>query len=173
MSSYTLEKEQILVMREILETHNINQKPINIKTNNFEEMTKFINDTLNEQGSFYEQYKFIFDNTDYIGNVINNIDINNQEQLKYLNYFLDLGKIFSYLLFNEKFVIYLKQHSQENEIQGIVKTMFNGYEDNININVIEDEKFYIDIDEDVELMREHLCKLIIIYVERINERTFM
>ena len=166
MSSYTLEKEQILVMREILETHNINQKPINIKTNNFEEMTKFINDTLNEQGSFYEQYKFIFDNTDYIGNVINNLDINNQEQLKYLNYFLDLGKIFSYLLFNEKFVIYLKQHSQENEIQGIVKTMFNGYEDNININVIEDEKFYIDIDEDVELMREHLCKLIIIYVEK-------
>ena len=89
MSEYTLEKEQILVMREILERHNINQKPIKIKANNFEEMTKFINETLNEQESFYEQYKFIFDNGDYIGSVINSIDINNQAQLKYLNYFLD------------------------------------------------------------------------------------
>ena len=54
MSDYTLEKEQLMVMREILERHNINQKPIKIKANNFEEMAKFINDTLNEQESFYE-----------------------------------------------------------------------------------------------------------------------
>ena len=166
MSDYTLEKEQLMVMREILERHNINQKPIKIKANNFEEMAKFINDTLNEQESFYEQYKFIFDNSDYIGDTINNINIYNQEELKYLNYFLDLGKIFSYLLFNKKFVIYLKQQNQENEVQGISKKMFNGYEDNININAIEEEKFYIDIDEDIELMRENLCKLIIIYVEK-------
>ena len=166
MSDYPLEKDQVLVMREILERHNIHQKPIKINANNFEDMAKFINYTLNEQESFYEQYKFIFDNSDYIGNIINNVNINNQEELKYLNYYLDLGKIFSYLLFNEKFVIYLKQQSQENEIQGIIKKMFNGYEDNNNINAIEYEKFYIDIDEDIEFMRENLCKLIIKYVEK-------
>ena len=166
MSEYTLEKEQLSVMTEILQRHNINQKPIKINANNFEDIVKFINDTLNEQESFYEQYKFIFDNSDYIGNAINNINIYNQEELKYLTHFLDLGKIFSYLLFNKKFVIYLKQQSQDNEVQGISKKMFNGYEDNININAIEDEKFYIDIDEDIELMRENLCKLIIIYVEQ-------
>ena len=166
MSEYTLEKEQLSVMTEILQRHNINQKPIKINANNFEDIVKFINDTLNEQESFYEQYKFIFDNSDYIGNAINNINIYNQEELKYLTHFLDLGKIFSYLLFNKKFVIYLKQQSQDNEVQGISKKMFNGYEDNININAIEDEKFYIDIDEDIELMRENLCKLIIIYVEK-------
>ena len=166
MSDYTLEKDQLLVMREILERHNINQKPIKINGNNFEDIAKFINNTLNEQESFYEQYKFIFDNSDYIGNIINNVNINNQEELKYLNNYLDLGKIFSYLLFNKKFVVYLKQQPQENEIQGIEKTMFNGYEDNNNINAIEYEKFYIDIDEDIEFMRENLCKLIIKYVEK-------
>ena len=43
----------------------------------------------------------------------------------------------------------------------IYKTIYN-----INVNAIEDEKFYIDIDEDIEYMRENLCKLIIKYVEK-------
>ena len=166
MSEYTLEKEQLFVMREILETHNMNQKPIKIKANNFEELVKNINETLNEQESFYDQYKFIFDNSDFIANMINKCDVNNQEILKYLNYYLDLGKIFSFLLFNKKFVIYLKQTAEENGIQGMYKKLFNGYEDNNNINAIEDEKFYIDIDEDIDLMRENICKLIITYVEK-------
>ena len=165
MSEYTLEKEQLLVMREILENHNLSQKPIKIKANNLGEMVKNINDVLNEQESFYEQYKFIFDNSDYIARMINNCNLYNQEEMKSLNYYLDLGKIFSFLLFNKKFVMYLKQQPQENEMQGITKTLFNGYEDSFNINVIEEEKFFIDIDEDIEFMRENICKLIITYVE--------
>ena len=166
MKEYTFEKEQLAVMIEILETHNTNQKPIKVKSNNFEDMVKSINEILNEQESFYDQYKFIFDNNDIIENMINKCDINKQEDLKYLNNYLDLGKIFSYLLFNKNFVIYLKQQSQESEMQGINKKLFNGYEDNINVNAIEDEKFYIDIDEDIEYMRENLCRLIIKYVEK-------
>ena len=166
MKEYKLEKEQLKVMMEILETHNINEKPIKIKAENFEQMVKNINDTLNEQENFYAQYKFIFDNSDIIENMINKSDLNNQEGLKYLNNYLDLGKIFSYLLYNKNFVIYLKQQIQENEIQGISKQMFDGYEDNTNINAIEDEKYFIDIDDDIQLMREYLCKLIIVYVEK-------
>ena len=43
MNSYTFEKEQLAVMIEILETHNTNQKPIKVKSNNFEDMVKSIN----------------------------------------------------------------------------------------------------------------------------------
>ena len=166
MKEYKLENEQLKVMMEILETHNINEKPIKIKADNFEQMVKNINDILNEQENFYAQYKFIFDNSDIIENMINKSDLNNQEELKYLNNYLDLGKIFSYLLYNKNFVIYLKQQTQENEMQGICKQMFDGYEDKYNINAIEDEKYYIDIDDDIQSMRENLCKLIIIYVEK-------
>ena len=166
MKEYKLENEQLKVMMEILETHNINEKPIKIKADNFEQMVKNINDILNEQENFYAQYKFIFDNSDIIENMINKSDLNNQEELKYLNNYLDLGKIFSYLLYNKNFVIYLKQQTQENEMQGICKQMFDGYEDKFNINAIEDEKYFIDIDDDIQLMRENICKLIIIYVEK-------
>ena len=166
MKEYKLENEQLKVMMEILETHNINEKPIKIKADNFEQMVKNINDILNEQENFYAQYKFIFDNSDIIENMINKSDLNNQEELKYLNNYLDLGKIFSYLLYNKNFVIYLKQQTQENEMQGICKQMFDGYEDKYNINAIEDEKYFIDIDDDIQSMRENLCKLIIIYVEK-------
>ena len=166
MKEYKLENEQLKVMMEILETHNINEKPIKIKADNFEQMVKNINDILNEQENFYAQYKFIFDNSDIIENMINKSDLNNQEELKYLNNYLDLGKIFSYLLYNKNFVIYLKQQTQENEMQGICKQMFDGYEDKFNINAIEDEKYFIDIDDDIQLMRENLCKLIIIYIEK-------
>ena len=166
MKEYKLENEQLKVMMEILETHNINEKPIKIKADNFEQMVKNINDILNEQENFYAQYKFIFDNSDIIENMINKSDLNNQEELKYLNNYLELGKIFSYLLYNKNFVIYLKQQTQENEMQGICKQMFDGYEDKFNINAIEDEKYFIDIDDDIQLMRENLCKLIIIYVEK-------
>ena len=166
MKEYKLENEQLKVMMEILETHNINEKPIKIKADNFEQMVKNINDILNEQENFYAQYKFIFDNSDIIENMINKSDLNNQEELKYLNNYLDLGKIFSYLLYNKNFVIYLKQQTQENEMQGLCKQMFDGYEDKYNINAIEDEKYFIDIDDDIQLMRENLCKLIIIYVEK-------
>ena len=166
MKEYKLENEQLKVMMEILETHNINEKPIKIKADNFEQMVKNINDILNEQENFYAQYKFIFDNSDIIENMISKSDLNNQEELKYLNNYLDLGKIFSYLLYNKNFVIYLKQQTQENEMQGICKQMFDGYEDKFNINAIEDEKYFIDIDDDIQLMRENICKLIIIYVEK-------
>ena len=166
MKEYKLENEQLKVMMEILETHNINEKPIKIKADNFEQMVKNINDILNEQENFYAQYKFIFDNSDIIENMINKSDLNNQEELKYLNNYLDLGKIFSYLLYNKNFVIYLKQQTQENEMQGICKQMFDGYEDKFNINAIEDEKYFIDIDDDIQSMRENLCKLIIIYIEK-------
>ena len=166
MNNYTLENDQLTVMKEILETNNINQKPIKIKTTSYSDMVKTIKDTLISQENTYEQYKFILDNNEDIYNMINNSDTSEQNDLNILNNYLDLGKIFAYLLFNKKYVVYLKRQTHENEIQGIIKTLFDGYEDNIHINAIEGEKFYIDYEDDIEKLRENLCDLVIKYVEK-------
>ena len=171
MHNYKLENEQLSVMKEILETHNVNQKPIKIKTSSYSEMVKSINDTLNSQENIYAQYKFIFENMELIEDMINNSDISEKDQndLNSLNDYLYLGKIFATLLFNKKFVVYLKRNTHENEVQGNITTMFDGYQDNIHICAIEGEKFYVDFDEDIEQMREKICDLIIKYVEKYKE----
>ena len=169
MNNYTLQNEQLSVMKEILETHNINQKPVKIKTSSFTDMVKSISDNLLSQEYIYFQYNFIFENNELICNMINNSNISEQNDLNDLNQYLYLGKIFANLLFNKKFVIYLKRNTHENDIQGIIKTMFDGYEDNIHICAIEGEKFYVDYDDDIEQMRENLCDLIIKFVTKFKE----
>ena len=169
MHNYKLENDQLSVMKEILETHNINQKPIKVKTSSYEDMVKSINDNLIAQEYTYGQYKFIYENNEAIYNMIKDSNIVEQNDLNNLNHYLDLGKIFAYLLFNKKYVVYLKRQTHEDEIQGIIKTMFDGYEDNMHISVIEGEKFYVDYDEDIEKMREELCDLIIKYVEKYKD----
>ena len=168
MHNYTFENEQLNVMKEILETHNINQKPIKVKTTSYNEMVKSINDNLNTQENTLGQYKFIFENMDLISNMIINCEITEQDQndLNSLNDYLYLGKIFTTLLFNEKFVIYLKRNTHENEVQGNIITMFDGYQDNMHICAIEGEKFNVEYDDDIEKMRENICDLIIKYVEK-------
>ena len=168
INKYTFENEQLTVMREILETHNINQKPIKVKNTSFGDMVKSINDILTGQENTYDQYKIIFDNNETICNMINNSDLTDtsEQNEKNLNNYLELGKIFAYLLFNKKYVVYLKRQTHENEMQGVIKTMFDGYDDNIHINAIEYEKFYVDYEDDIEKLRENLCDLLIKYVEK-------
>ena len=168
INKYTFENDQLTVMREILETHNINQKPIKIKNTSFGDMIKSINDILTAQENTYDQYKIIFDNNETICNMINNSDLTDtsEQNETNLNNYLELGKIFAYLLFNKKYVVYLKRQTHENEMQGIIKTMFDGYDDNIHINAIEYEKFYVDYEDDIEKLREDLCDLLIKYVEK-------
>ena len=169
MNNYKFEKEQLSVMKDILETHNVNKKPIKVKTNSFSEMIESINDNITTQEYTYEQYKFIYENNDLISNMINNSDISNQNDLHNLDNYLDLGKKFASLLFSKKYVIYLKRQTHENEVQGIIRTMFDGYEDNKNICVIEGEKYYVDYDEDIEKMRENICDLILKYIEKYKD----
>jgi len=168
INKYTFENDQLTVMREILETHNSNQKPIKIKNTSFGDMIKSINDILTAQENTYDQYKIIFDNNETICNMINNSDLTDtsEQNEANLNNYLELGKIFAYLLFNKKYVVYLKRQTHENEMQGIIKTMFDGYDDNIHINAIEYEKFYVDYEDDIEKLREDLCDLLIKYVEK-------
>ena len=168
MHNYTFENDQLNVMKEILETHNINQKPIKVKITSYNDMIKSMNDNLNSQENTFGQYKFIFDNMELIENMIINSEIPEQEQndLNSLNDYLYLGKLFTTLLFNEKFVIYLKRNTHENDVQGNIITMFDGYQDNMHICAIEGEKFNVEFNDEIETMRENICELIIKYIEK-------
>ena len=168
MNNYTFEKEQLSVMKKILENRNINKKTIEIKANSYADMIKSINDNLNTQENIYNQYKLIIENMELISNIINSNNISEKENntVNNINNYLILGNIFDNLLFNKKFVVYLKKVAQENDIKGNIITMFDGYQDNFQIYAIEGEKFYVEYDEDIEQMREDICDLIIKYVEK-------
>ena len=164
--NYNFQTPQLNVLKQILETHNTHQKPIKIKTNSFSSMVKSISDTLISQEKDLDQYKFIYDNNETICNMISGCDISDLSDLNNLNNYLELGKILAYLEFNKKYVVFLKRQTHENELQGLIKIMFDGYDDNNHINVIEGEKFYVDYDEEIEIMRENICEILIKYVEK-------
>ena len=86
--------------------------------------------------------------------------------LHFLSNFIELGQIFAYLLFNKKYVLFMKGQKSENDPQGVIKLLFDGCEDNYLLSVVEGEKYYIDYDNEIEQMREKLSDLIIKYVEK-------
>ena len=47
----------------------------------------------------------------------------------------------------------MKKQSNENELQGVIKLLFERYEDNYLLNVAEGEKYYIDYDK-IEKMQK-------------------
>ena len=163
ISDFHFEQEQISALKDLLKTNIEKQKPIKINLNSLEEMILSINDLLQSQVNNYMQYKIITNNYEFILGVINQTDLNEKNNLS--NY-IELGKIFAYLLYNKKYVIFMKKQSNENELSGVIKVLFNGYENNYLLNVIEGEKYYIDYDEEIEEMREKISELIIKYAEK-------
>ena len=163
VNDFHFEQDQISAMKKLLHANIERQKSIKINLNSLEEMVISINDLLQSQDNYYMQYKIITNNYEYILGMINQIDLNEKNNLS--NY-IELGKIFAYLLYNKKYVIFMKKQANENEVTGVIKLLFNGYEDNYLLNFVEGEKYYIDYDEDIEEMREKISELIIKYAEK-------
>ena len=148
-------------MKNLLKINAQKMKPYKLKLNSFEEMLLSLNDSLQIQESHIIQYKIIIDNFNYILGMINQVDLDERNNLE--NY-VELGKIFVYLLYNNKYVIFLKKQSSEGE--GVIKIFYDGNEDNYLFNVIEGEKFFIEYDNDIRDMQEKICELVLKYVER-------
>jgi len=163
ISDFHFEQDQISAMKNLLKTNIEKQKPNKLNLNSLEEMIISIIDLLQSQENYYMQYKIITNNYEFILGMINQTDLNEKNNLS--NY-IELGKIFAYLLYNKKYVIFMKKQSNENEMTGVIKVLFNGYEDNYLLNVIEGEKYYIDYDEEIDEMREKISELIIKYAEK-------
>ena len=163
INDFHFEPDQFSALKNLLNTNIEKQKPSNIKLNSLEEMILSISDLLQNQENYYMQYKILINNYDYIIGVINQTILDERNNLS--NY-IELGKILAYLLYNKKYVMFMKKQSNENEPNGVIKLLFDGYEDNYLLNVIEGEKYYIDYDEEIEQMREKICELIIKYAEK-------
>ena len=158
---FSFEFEQSSNIKNFLKINAQKMKPYKLKLNSFEEMLFSLNDSLQIQENHIIQYKIIIDNFNYILAMINEVDLDERNNLE--NY-IELGKIFVYLLYNNKYVIFLKKQSSEGE--GSIKIFYDCNEDNYLFNIIEGEKFFIEYDNDIHDMQEKICELVLIYVEK-------
>ena len=163
ITDFHFEQDQVVELNNLIKLNTEKQKPKKLNLNSFEEMVISINDLLQTQDNYYMQYKILINNYNYIIGMINQTDFDERNNLS--NY-IELGKIFAYLLYNKKYVIFMKKQTNENEPHGVIKLLFDGYEDNFLLNVVEGEKYYIYYDEDIEQMREKICEFIIQYAEK-------
>ena len=126
-----------------------------------------INEAFNKENSLYGQYKVVLDNAEEIINLINNANTGDENEIRN---FVNLGVLFVKLFFGKKCILLSDKINEENKDNKKVeiKKLFDGFEDNSqgNINVILGEKFYVDYDSDLEPMREHLCEVIIKFIEK-------
>ena len=161
ISEFNFELEQISAIKNIINLNTQKMKSVKLKLNSFEEMSISLYDLLLNQESHLMQYKLIMDNFNYIIGMINQVDLDEKNSLE--NY-IELGKIFAFLLYNKKYVIFLKKQSSESE--GVIKLFFDGKENHYLFNIIEGEKFFIESEDEIEEMREKICELVLKYVEK-------
>ena len=161
MTQFSFELDQIRAIKNFLEINSQKMKPYKLNLNSFEEMILSLNDLLISQESYLMQYKIIIDNYIYILGMISQVDLDERNNLE--NY-IELGKILALLLYNKKYVIFLRKQSSLGE--GVIKLFYDGKENNYLLNVIEGEKFFIQCDNEIEDMREKLCELVLKYVEK-------
>ena len=161
ISEFNFELEQISAIKNLINLNTQKMKSVKLKLNSFEEMSISLYDLLLNQESHLMQYKLIMDNFNYIIGMINQVDLDEKNSLE--NY-IELGKIFAFLLYNKKYVIFLKKQSSESE--GVIKLFFDGKENHYLFNIIEGEKFFIESEYEIEEMREKICELVLKYIER-------
>ena len=161
ISEFNFELEQISAIKNIINLNTQKMKSVKLKLNSFEEMSISLYDLLLSQESHLMQYKLIMDNFNYIIGMINQVDLDEKNSLE--NY-IELGKIFAFLLYNKKYVIFLKKQSSESE--GVIKLFFDGKENHYLFNIIEGEKFFIESEYEIEEMREKICELVLKYIEK-------
>ena len=162
ITDFNFKEEQINAMRHLINVNTIKQNSTKININSYEEMVMSILDLVQSQENYYMQYKVVINNYDFIMGMIHQTDLGEQN----ISNYIELGKIFAYLLYNKKYVIFMKKFANENEQQGVITLLFDGYEDNYLLNIVEGEKYYIDYDEDIEEMRKKLSELILKYAEK-------
>ena len=119
---------------------------------------------LRKQPNIYEQYKIFIQNKVEIIKIIEN---SNLEDKDLYNSYLSLGKFLFFLFYNNSFTLYLEGgDGNKNEIDGIRQLLYDGYENNVEINIINEEKYYIEDDNNIKELKEQLCIIILKYVEK-------
>ncbi len=160
IEKYKINEEQKEIIEEFIIT--IQQKYLKptILIDTFEDMVSSLYESLNEQESIFDQYNVVIDNKENIIGCILNSNINEKDNYKY---YFDLGKILSDLLFNEYYFIRTKS---QNSVNSTKKLIYDGKENEDFFNIINDMKYKIIIDDDINNCRKHIIPLIIVYIEK-------
>ena len=160
IEKYKINEEQKEIIEEFIIT--IQQKYLKptILIDTFEDMVSSLYESLNEQESIFDQYNVVIDNKENIIGCILNSNINEKDNYKY---YFDLGKILSDLLFNEYYFIRTKS---KNSVNSTKKLIYDGKENEDFFNIINDMKYKIIIDDDINNCRKHIIPLIIVYIEK-------
>ena len=161
---FDLDDSQLSGIKLILENnkeiiHNIPSK------NTFSDFVFSLAQELEMQPNIYEQYKVIIQNKK---DIIDLIELSDLDDKKNYNHYLKLGKYLAYLFYNKSFSIYLRKdnNSDNNDVDGIRRLYFDGYNNKGEMDIINDEKYIISDDNIVNKLREKLCEIILVYVEK-------
>jgi hypothetical protein len=165
------DSQQLNEINIVLKEHKAKKESIKLNTKTSKEFLASINEALNKQRSLYEQYKVVLDSSEDIINLINGANCSVSEEV---HNFFEFGILLIKLFFGKKCILLSdKNINPDNNTKKIVKKLFNGLENNShgNINIILGEKFYVEYDNDLEPMREQLCDILIIFIEKFKTIT--
>ena len=141
----------------------------NLITNKtFEKFISSLSKELEGQINLYEQYEIFIQNKKKIINLIDECD---PEEKSNYNDYLKLGKFLAYMLFNSSMNLYVEKNAQLereelNDDDGEILLFYNGKESKGEINIINGEKYYIDMDIKIKEQRRKLGDIIIKYCQQ-------
>ena len=166
-STYEFTDEQKESLNLILQEHftKQTQKPI-LKFDSFPNFITSINEEISKQENFCDQYRLLLDNKNQIIEQIKTIDEKNNEL--YDNY-LTLGKILTFLMFNNKYHLYMNK-SEDND-ENITHRILYENKDIDNINFLHRESYYIELEEDIIQYRIELIPILIEYIQKVQVMT--
>ena len=147
-------------------------KDFSLTGETLDEIVISLNEELGKQSNIYDQYHVFLDNKKEIEKAINDFNLGDRDSYDNV---LSLGKYLAYYLYNLNFIFYLKrdeddnEDGEENENEITIKKYYDGFPDDKNqMNIIDEEKFYIKNNDDIEKFRLELCELIIEYAEKFS-----
>ena len=159
-NNLTLDDEQRKIIDGILDDYN--KKFRNIQFDSFTLMINSIIQNLNSLSNLFEQYNLIVENIATIRELIEKNDLNKETSEDKINFI----KIFCYLLFNKKY-IFNSNISYSNDVE-TTKAYYDGEKTDDVLLIINNEKYIITYDEDIENYKEYLITFIIKFVEKLK-----
>ena len=165
---FELEAKLMITIKKILdEDTDIDHENL-ITNKTFERFINSLSKELEGQISLYEQYEVFLQNKKNIINLIQECD---PEEKSNYNDYLKLGKFLAYMLFNSSMNIYLEKNAQiekeeSDDDAGDMLLFYNGNENRGEINIINGEKFCIEMDDKIREQRKRLGEIIIKYSQQ-------
>ena len=163
-SNYDFIDEQKESLNMILTEHftKQTQKPL-LKFDSFPNFVTSISDEILKQETFCEQYRLILDNKNQIIEQIKTIEEKHQDLYEQ---YLTLGKLLSFLMFNKRYHLYMNK-SYDND-ENISHKIIYENRDIDNINFLQRESYYIELEEDINQYRVEIIPIIIEYISKIQ-----